>query len=125
MRELGLDLSHLDRLLGDVLLEGEIARTPQAAVFRIRTGGNGGRPLALKVARHPSDAEDLARFRHEVRLLSETRHPNVVEVYDFGVLPGDLPFLTMELLTGESLAERLQGRGWDAFWEAAIQAAAG
>jgi Nif-specific regulatory protein len=125
MRELGLDLSHLDRLLGDVLLEGEIARTPQAAVLRIRTGGTGGRPLALKVARQPSDAEDLVRFRHEVRLLSETRHPNVVEVYDFGVLPGDLPFLTMELLSGESLAERLQGQGWDAFWDAAIQAAAG
>jgi Nif-specific regulatory protein len=125
MRELGLDLSPLDRLLGDVLLEGEIARTPLAAVFRIRTGGSGGRPLALKVARRPSDAEDLARFRHEVRLLSETRHPNVVEVYDFGVLPGDLPFLTMELLSGESLAGYLVSQGWDAFWEAAIQATAG
>src|SRR5215210_1188577 len=126
MRELGLDLSHLDRLLGDVLLEGEIARTPLAAVFRIRTGGmGGGRPLALKVARQPSDAEDLARFRHEVRLLSETRHPNVVEVYDFGVLPGDFPFLTMELLSGGNLAAHLRERGWDAFWEAAIQAAAG
>jgi len=128
MRELGLDLSSLDQLLGDVSLEGEIARSPLAVILRIRTGGHdgdGGRPLALKVARQPSDAEDLARFRHEVRLLSETRHPNVVEVYDFGVLPGDLPFLTMELLSGESVAARLQGRGWDVFWDAAIQAAAG
>jgi Nif-specific regulatory protein len=128
MSELGLDLSHLDRLLGDVLLEGEIARTPLALVFRIRTGGvggNGGRPLALKVARRPGDAEDLARFRHEARLLSETRHPNVVEVYDFGVLPGDFPFLTMELLSGERLSDHLRGRGWDVFGEAALQAAAG
>ncbi len=131
MRELGLDLSHLDRLLGDVFLEGEIARTPQALVFRIRTGsaggsgGDAGRPLALKVARRPGDAEDLARFRHEARLLSETRHPNVVEVYDFGVLPGDFPFLTMELLSGESVSDHLRGRGWDVFGEAALQAAAG
>jgi Nif-specific regulatory protein len=125
MRELGLDLSHLDRLLGDLLLEGEIARTPLAVIFRIRTGGPDGRPMALKVALLPSDADDLARFRHEVRLLSETRHPNVVEVYDFGVLPGDFPFLTMELLTGESPAGYLRVGGWEPFWDLAIQAAAG
>ncbi|HEX5716440.1 MAG TPA: sigma 54-interacting transcriptional regulator [Thermoanaerobaculia bacterium] len=114
----------MDRLLGDVLLEGEIARTSRTAVYRVRTGAAGGRPLALKVALHSSDPEDLARFRHEVRLLSEARHPNVVEVYDFGVLPGDFPFLTMELLAG-GVAERLRGRGWDAIYDAAIQAAAG
>src|SRR5262249_54570070 len=62
---------------------------------------------------------------HEVRLLSEARHPNVVEVYDFGVLPGGLPFLTMELLSGGSVAERLRAARWDVFYDAAIQAAAG
>jgi Nif-specific regulatory protein len=128
VRDLGLDLSRLDNLLGDVLLDGEIARTAQAAIFRVHTGrlpAGGDRPLALKVGLHPSGAEDLARFRHEVRLLSETRHPNVVEVYDFGVLPGDFPFLTMELLSGESVADRLRSAGWDVFYDAAIQAAAG
>jgi Nif-specific regulatory protein len=127
VRDLGLDLTHLDRLLGDVLLEGEIARTPQAAVFRVRTGGprHAGAPLALKVALQPSSAEDLARFRHEVRLLSEARHPNVVEVYDFGVLPGDFPFLTMELLSGQSVADRLRSADWETFYQAAMQAAAG
>jgi len=123
----GLDLSHLDRLLGDVVLEGEIARTAQAAVFRISSSRahGGGASLALKVGLVPSSTEDLARFRHEVRLLSETRHPNVVEVYDFGVLPGDFPFFTMELLSGESVAERLRTAGWEVFYDAAIQAAAG
>ncbi len=49
------------------------------------------------------------------------------EVYDFGVLPGDYPFLTMELLSGERLGERLRnrGRGWPDFYDMAIQAAAG
>ncbi|HET9228582.1 MAG TPA: protein kinase, partial [Thermoanaerobaculia bacterium] len=124
MQETGLDLSKLDRLLGDVLFEGEIAHTPQAAVFRVRTGAAGGRPLALKVALRPSDPEDLARFRHEVRLLSEARHPNVVEVHDFGVLAGDFPFLAMELLEG-GVSERLRGQGWDAIYDVAIQATAG
>ncbi len=121
----GPDLAQLDRLLGDVLFEAVVARTSRAAVYRVRVGSPDGRPLALKVALSPSDAEDLARFRHEVRLLSEARHPNVVEVSDFGVLPGDYPFLAMELLAAETLAERLEGCGWEDFYEAAIQAAAG
>jgi Nif-specific regulatory protein len=126
MRDIEPDLSHLDRLLGDVLFEGEIARTARAVIYRVRTGaaGGGNCPLALKVALARSDAEDLARFRHEVRLLSEAPHPNVVQVHDFGVLPGGFPFLSMELLAG-GLAERLHGSGWEAFWDAAIQAAAG
>ncbi len=121
----GPDLAQLDQLLGDVLFEAVIARTARAVIYRIRTGSPGGRPLALKIALAPSDAEDLARFRHEVRLLSEARHPHVVEVSDFGVLPGDYPFVAMELLAGETLAEKLEGRGWGAFYDAALQAAAG
>jgi Nif-specific regulatory protein len=124
MRDIEPDLSHLDRLLGDVLFEGEIARTSRAVVYRVRTGAV-DRPLALKVALTPSDAEELARFRHEVRLLSEARHPNVVLVHDFGVLPGDFPFLLMELLAGGDPGERIRPAGWEAFYDAAIQAAAG
>ncbi|HEX6898071.1 MAG TPA: sigma 54-interacting transcriptional regulator [Thermoanaerobaculia bacterium] len=124
MRDIGPNLSHLERLLGDVLFEGEVARTARAAIYRVRTGG-GDRPLALKVALERSDAEDLARFRHEVRLLSEARHPNVVEVYDFGVLPGDFPFLTMELLKSGSLPEKVRGLDWESFYDFALQAAAG
>ncbi|MFL6193731.1 MAG: sigma 54-interacting transcriptional regulator [Thermoanaerobaculia bacterium] len=124
MRDIDPDLSHLERLLGDVLFEGEIARTPRAVIYRVRTGG-GDRPLALKIARESSDAEELARFRHEVRLLSEARHPNVVEVYDFGVLPGDFPFLTMELLTSGNLPDRARRLDWESFYEMALQAAAG
>ncbi|HKV11077.1 MAG TPA: sigma 54-interacting transcriptional regulator [Thermoanaerobaculia bacterium] len=124
MRDIEPDLSHLDRLLGDVLFEGEIARTSRAVVYRVRTGA-ADRPLALKVALAKSDAEELARFRHEVRLLSEARHPNVIQVHDFGVLPGDFPFLVMELLAGNGLQEKIRRNGWEAFYDAAIQAAAG
>ncbi|HEV2844913.1 MAG TPA: protein kinase, partial [Thermoanaerobaculia bacterium] len=124
MRDIGPDLSHLERLLGDVLFEGEIARTPRAAIYRVRTGG-GDRPLALKVALERSDAEDLARFRHEVRLLSEARRPNVVEVCAFGVLPGDFPFLTMELLGPANLPEKVHALDWESFYDFALQAAAG
>ncbi len=125
MLELAPDLSYLERLLGDVLFEGEIARTSRAVLYRVHTGSADTRPMALKVALSPSDAEDLVRFRHEVRLLSEARHPNVLEVYDFGILPGGFPFLTMELLAGDGLAERFRAGNWEEVYDLAIQAAAG
>jgi Nif-specific regulatory protein len=122
----GPDLADLEPLLGDVLVEGEVARSPLAAIYRIRLGAGPERgALALKVALHPGSAEDLVRFRHEVRLLAEVRHPNVVEVHDFGVLPGDFPFLTMELLAPRPLAELLAAGDWEGFYDLAIQAAAG
>jgi|CXWL01.1.fsa_nt_gi Nif-specific regulatory protein len=125
-RKGGPDLADLERVLGDVLLEGEVARSPLAAIYRIRIGADpAGRPVALKVALQPGTAEDLVRFRHEVRLLSEVRHQNVVEVYDFGVLPGDFPFITMELLATQSLTAAVAAGDWELFYDLAIQAAAG
>ena len=123
----GPDLSRLDRHLGDVVVEEEIARTALAAVYRVRTGAHGDRSLALKVALRPCDAEELARFRHEVRLLTEARHPNVVAVYDCGALPGGYPFLTMEMLSSRTVAdlEAAAGGDWERVYDLAIQAAAG
>ena len=117
-------IGELEKLLGDFLIEEELARTPRAVIYRIRAGNRPERQLALKVALQPVEGEDLDRFQHEVRLLSEVRHPNVIEVYDFGVLPGSYPFLTMELLAGVDLVQRLQA-DWDAFYTVALQAAAG
>ncbi len=117
-------IGELEKLLGDFLIEEELARTPRAVIYRIRAGNRPERQLALKVALQPVEGEDLDRFQHEVRLLSEVRHPNVVEVYDFGVLPGSFPFLTMELLAGADLQHRVQA-DWEAFYSVALQAAAG
>ena len=91
-------------------------------IHRVRLGGHGARPLALKVAREPSGTDDLARFQHEARLLSEIRHPGVVEVYEVGVLPGDFPFLVMELVAPYAPPRE---PGWEEVYDLAIQAAAG
>jgi tetratricopeptide (TPR) repeat protein len=122
---LAFDLAGLEGLLGDFVLEDEIAKGPRSAVFRVRTAGRGGRPLALKVGLRPLGAEGQARFRNQAQRLAEARHPNVAEVFDFGVLPGRFPYLSMELLSGASLADRLRPAGWTAFYDAAIQAAVG
>ncbi|HUP43364.1 MAG TPA: protein kinase, partial [Thermoanaerobaculia bacterium] len=115
-------LEELDGLLGDVVFEGEIARSAGAAVHRVRLGRLGDRPLALKVALRPAPPDELARFRHEARLLSEIRHPNVVAVYEVGVLSGGFPFLVMERVTPYRPPER---PAWPEVYDLAIQAAAG
>jgi hypothetical protein len=46
------------------------------------------------------DEERQVLFRHEYSILAQFAHPNVVQVYDFGVDEG-VPFYTMELVVGE------------------------
>ena len=69
-----------------------------------------GRRVALKVlhvlAPGMACATRTARFLREGRIASRVRHPNVVDVFDFGVHDG-VPFFVMELVEGESLAELL------------------
>ena len=47
------------------------------------------------------------RFLREARLLAGLRHPNIVEVHDFDVSSGDVPYYVMDYLEGESLAGEL------------------
>jgi serine/threonine protein kinase/HD-like signal output (HDOD) protein len=67
-----------------------------------------GRRAAIKVlAAEIADNEDfVSRFFTEARAVNDIRHPNIVEVTDFGTF-GKLPFIVMELLDGETLEERL------------------
>lgn len=66
------------------------------------------RPVAVKLLR-PDMAADLevrSRFEVEARSAARLHHPNVVAVFDTGEDAGD-PYLVMELLPGESLADRM------------------
>lgn len=68
-----------------------------------------GRRVAIKVvsdffSRQP---EYRARFVREARLMATIEHPNVVRVYSFGEA-NDRPYLVMEYVEGEMLAERIR-----------------
>jgi Tol biopolymer transport system component len=70
-----------------------------------------GRDVAIKTlpATLARDAERLARFEREARLLAALNHPGIATLY--GVEEHDeTPYLVMELVEGETLAERI-GRG--------------
>jgi len=67
-----------------------------------------GTPAAVKlvdeeIVRSP---EALARFKREAQAAASLRSVNVVQILDYG-LDGETPFIAMELLDGESLADRL------------------
>lgn len=62
--------------------------------------------ISEEVAKNP---EALARFRREAHAAAALRSPHVVQILDYGV-DGDTPFMVMELLDGESLADRLARR---------------
>lgn len=54
------------------------------------------------------------RFRREVHLAKQVTHPNVCRIYDLfrhSESDGDYVFVSMELLNGETLAERLKNKG--------------
>jgi serine/threonine protein kinase len=55
-----------------------------------------------------SSPEVLARFQQEAQIMSQIDHPHVVTVLDFDVSARGDPYLVLELLHGESLADRLK-----------------
>jgi eukaryotic-like serine/threonine-protein kinase len=67
-----------------------------------------GREVAIKVlpARLSADPDAQARFEREARLVSSLQHPNICTLFDVGGEAGSR-YLVMELIDGESLADRL------------------
>src|SRR5205807_8586599 len=53
------------------------------------------------------DPDTVARFRHEAQAIARLRHPNILDVYEFGEHQGT-PYMIVEYVAGGSLAGRLQ-----------------
>jgi serine/threonine protein kinase len=70
------------------------------------------RRFAVKILGKPVDSDTtittLARFRREAEIASTLAHPHIVEVFDYQVAEAGSPYLVMELLEGEDLADRLK-----------------
>jgi serine/threonine-protein kinase len=85
-----------------------------------------GREVALKVLLDEvsRDSERRARFQREARLLAQVNHPNIATLHGYEEASG-VSFLVMELVAGETLAERLdRGRlSWEELRPLAIHLA--
>ena len=92
---------------------------PYEIVERIGAGGMGEvwrgrdtrleRDVAIKILPDSLAGNEqlLARFEREAKTVSQLNHPNISTLHDVGH-DGDTHFLVMELIDGESLAERLE-----------------
>jgi serine/threonine-protein kinase len=71
-----------------------------------------GRDVAVKVLRseYGRDPAFVARFRQEAQSAAALNHPNVVNVFDYGMESGD-PFIVMELIDGGDLASVIHEHG--------------
>jgi serine/threonine-protein kinase len=72
-----------------------------------------GRAAALKVL-HADLAgvrEQVLRFEREAQAVNRIRHPNIVDIYEFGTLADGRPYFVMELLDGVNLDDALEARG--------------
>jgi len=66
-----------------------------------------GREVAIKLLLGSlvADADRLSRFQREAQVLAALNHPAIAHLYGFE--DGPTPFLVMELVTGETLADRI------------------
>ena len=101
----------LPTIIGDYELIEELGRGGMGVVFRARQISL-DREVAIKMilrGRLASEA-DLQRFLAEASATARLQHPNIVPVYEAGDIEGR-PFFSMQLVNGETLAERVINQG--------------
>lgn len=72
-----------------------------------------GRQVAVKVLseNYLQNQKVVKRFGREARAASAVQHPGIVEILDQDMTPDGVPFLVMEWLRGQSVADRVRDRG--------------
>lgn len=101
------------QVAGRYRVEAFLARGGMGEVYRV-FDLELGESVALKtiLPRSTGDRLSIDRFRREIQVARKVSHPNVCRIFDLGrhVEPDgrDIVFLTMELLEGESLRDRLK-----------------
>jgi serine/threonine protein kinase len=96
----------VDGSIGKYQVQGIIAHGGMGSVYRA-FDPTVSRLVALKILPADSDPEILARFQTEAFTIARLRHPNIVDLFDFGEAEGR-PYLVMELVEGEVLSTIIQ-----------------
>ncbi|MBA3500832.1 MAG: serine/threonine protein kinase, partial [Deltaproteobacteria bacterium] len=98
------DLEHYPRKFGKYHLLGPLAQGGMGALYLAVTGDRGlERLMVIKtVLPHLADAEYVARFRDEAKVVVKLSHGNLIPVFDAGVVGGEM-FLAMDFVEGRDL----------------------
>ncbi len=79
-------------------------------VYKVRHIHLRNKVFALKILQKLT-FESVQRFQQEAKACSLLEHPNIVRVRDFGVTGDQQPFMLMDYLEGQSLAEIIKNEG--------------
>jgi eukaryotic-like serine/threonine-protein kinase len=93
-------------LLGSYEITAPLGKGGMGEVYRARDVKL-KREVAIKLLpdEYSRDADRLARFQREAEALAALNHPHIAAIYDLEE-SGDLRFLVMELVEGETLSEQ-------------------
>src|ERR1051325_3020567 len=110
------DTERGDPLIGVIVaekyrLEAKLGEGGMGAVYRA-TRLMIGDEVAVKILHSEQhDPKASERFRREAQAAARLKHPNAVNIYDFGVTDDGLQYLVMEFLEGESLRKIIKQQG--------------
>ena len=99
-------------------IEKRLGRGAMGQVYLARDENLGTRQVAVKTVRQDilnsddlAEGEAIARFEREARSAASIRHPNIVDVTDFGESEEGVFYLVMEYVEGETLHRLLRREG--------------
>ena len=105
---------NLDKVVNDryKILE-KVGQGGMGAVYLAEVLGKKNSWVAIKMlhAQLSEDKVSVKRFQQEASAASDLQHPNLIAQYDYGMIDGKQPFLVMEYLEGESLADMIKEQG--------------
>jgi len=89
-------------------IEALLGRGGMGAVFLASHKRLAGKQVAIKILHTEiADTEVIARFKREAEIAAKLNHPNIVGVIDYNVSPDGMPYLVLDYLEGETLADRI------------------
>jgi len=99
----------ISRTIGNYEIVSRLGKGGMATVYRARQS-NMQRDVAIKImsADLVEDPQFVARFEREAQVIANLQHPRILPVHDFGH-DGELFYLVMRVIDGESLYHRLLG----------------
>ncbi|HSR99497.1 MAG TPA: serine/threonine-protein kinase, partial [Kofleriaceae bacterium] len=102
--------SMVGKAIGHYIVRSKLGEGGMGSVY-VAEHPSIGKRVALKVLRGElvSRPEVVSRFFHEAKIVNDIQHPNIIDVLDFGVVPGPssnepaLVYLLMEYIQGRTL----------------------
>ncbi len=93
-------------IAGTYKIEALLGRGGMGAVFLASHQRLAGKHVAIKILHtEVEDTDVVARFKREAEIAAKLNHPNIVGVIDYNIAPDGTPYLVLDYLEGETLAQ--------------------